>query len=288
MNARTFTIEVAIAVLLASAAPAGTLRDEQRLSPDEAAEEVRDAESDEAAASMARAGARAAASGRFASAYARAGSPRIAVFVNRELSDEVREFQPIAGVQSAVSVTHTGKDGRAEHLDGVAQHQSFIAVSNDGQRSPRAEDWLWEFEHGFESPFLAARAKLVDRATIVRLAANGESRNSVEYASLSPKRVETSALIGHADLFVEVLVTDSPRSPTGFRFKATVKEVRTGRILASLVSDDGGASENPKASRVVATASGYSIVEDTEAVEIDGIARGLATQVMAELAQAWS
>lgn len=288
MNTRVIAIGLSVFTLLSGKAvaqeagggPSGTIRDEVRMSDQDEANAIHTADDDRAD----RDARQRAAVAKFRTAYAHVGSPRIAVYVNRELSAEVREVRPIAGVSSQFAVARTGGELADARVTGVSQSSAWVGLAPDGSRPMPDEDWLWELEDGFESPFLGAGARLVDRATIVRLAAHGESRDGIEYAALSPKRVETSALVGHADLFVEVLVTRSPRAPAGFRLKAAVKEVRTGRILVTVLDDKSEPSETTQ--HIVTTDTGYDLVDD-DSDPVNGPAQALALRVMEKLARVW-
>jgi len=198
----------------------------------------------------------------FREAYIRNGAPRIVVFVNRELSDDAREWSDDA---RALVVEQT--DGERASGDGDVEETerrvSTAAYAGSQLTSnPRvlgvSEDWMWALEDGLLEPFLQAGAVVVDRATVLRVTA-AEAGNDDTIQPISMKRVEIEALQDHADLLAEVLVARSFRAPDGCTFKASVKEIDTGRIIASLTSSHPKNSSR-KQHTVVATSEGYKLV----------------------------
>lgn len=190
-------------------------------------------------------------------------NPRIAVLLNRELSDDVREWDVAFGVARPESMT-----GRVLHDSGAKETEEWKieheagrlynvhqGPASDGGRNSPAEGWMWRFEQGFIQPFLETSCSVVDRATIVRLSAARSARTGVEYTGIAAKKVEMDALAEHADIYLEALVTRADDTASGYRFKATAKEVATGRILAVVSSPSGEAP-----TRLVATENGYSRV----------------------------
>jgi hypothetical protein len=246
----------------------------------------------------------------FSAAYARAGKPRMAVYVNRELSDEVREWAVVGGwtgaTSGSVELEYTGADGKTERLEGRslsgAVANRHVGPTRNGRRYGGSESWSWRFEQGFLQPLLAEGAHLVDRTAIVRGTAARSAANGPEYATLAVKKVEMDALDSHADVIVEVLVTGSSASRTGYRFKASAREVSSGRILAVVVSEDGGL---PRERGFVPTSNGYAEVEryvgknaeihadangyhrHVELPGIEDVSSGLAGELMDALAAAW-
>jgi hypothetical protein len=239
------------------------------------------------------------------------GNPRIALLLNRELSDDVREWDVAFGVAQPESAT-----GRVLHESGAKEteewrgeydagrlHNLHLGPAPDGGRNSPAESWMWRFEQGFTRPFLETSCSVVDRATIVRLRAARSARTGVEYTGIAAKKVEMDALAEHADVYVEALVTRDDDTATGYRFKATAKEVATGRILAVVSSPSGEAP-----TRLVATENGYSHVavppggrladeflvgengyeREVELPSVEEVSEELAHRLMEALTRVWS
>ncbi|MFH0965036.1 MAG: hypothetical protein V2A58_13635 [Planctomycetota bacterium] len=211
----------------------------------------------------------------------------MAVFFNRSLSDDVREWTTderlvIAREAKVQSSTGKGRSKQTKVQDAVAAYVEEPAQTGARTGGP-AERWMWAFEDGFIQPFLNANTRIIDRATILRLAAAREGEDSA-LQPVAAKHIEMEALKDHADLFVEILIARSPAALYGYDFRASAKEVRTGRIVAS-VSSLRWRPEDRGRKVVVATSEGYQIVPHMPPVE--DIASDLAVDLMNALLRAW-
>lgn len=227
---------------------------------------------------------------RFRAAYGAKKNPRIAVLLNRQLSDEVREWVTdsrlvLAGGYSETKTVAGEKTEQTEATGGISGYSQQQAES--GARPSPNERWMWAFEDGFIQPFLQSGAKMVDRATIVRLAAASSGQQGSAYAPISVKKVEMNALKGYADIFVEILVSRSPSSLYGYEFKASAKEVNTGIIIANVTSLRWR-PEDRKQREVYATSQGYEVVDSVKIPPVEDIASDLSLDFMNALTRAWS
>ena len=233
---------------------------------------------------------------RFAKAYARARSPSIAVFFNRTLSDEVREWTaPPSTATATHEVRVVGPGGVG--TDRTQETTTIPATTRQvEERRAIAERMAWQVETAFSQPMLVQHVKLVDRATILRLVALASGKQGDPNAVFSVKQVEMAALVGHADYFVELLVSSSSDSPLGYDLKATVKAVATGQIMANLTTATWNFTSPPKAPaptrKAVATDKGYVYV-DVPAPPVRAVypsttevASRLADQALGQLADA--
>ena len=273
---------------------------------------------------------------RFIDAYTTQGKPRIAVFFNRTLSDEVREWRTesrfvVSGDLNKVSVagaagessrenasisqssgttvetqsgsissgesiradssSRSGKAAvgkiKAEGGAGSIYEQQHIELEN---RESAPEDWMWQFEESFLRQFLTAKANMIDRAAIMRLLALESGKQGDPQDLLSTKAIETTALQDKADLLLELLVRSNPHSPVRYEFRASVKEVTTGRILANVSSLQWRQEEieliMPR--KYKATSRGYEIVDEGVFPKLDLVAETLALDVMESLTKIWS
>ena len=226
---------------------------------------------------------------RFRAVYGAKKDRRIAVLLNRQLSDEVREWVTDSRLVLAggYSKTMTVSGEKTEQTDVTAGISGYSQQHTDtGARPSPNERWMWAFEDGFIQPFLQSGAKMVDRATIVRLAAASSGQQSSAYAPMSVKKVEMDALKGYADIFVEILISRSPSSLYGYEFKASAKEVNTGIIIANVTSlrwrpEDG------KRREIYATSQGYEVVDSVRIPPVEDIASDLSIDLMNALASAW-
>jgi len=226
---------------------------------------------------------------RFKRSYETKKSPRIAVFLNRELSDEVREWATDSRLVLSEDYSKTKQVGKQETektkiTEGVSGYsQTHIETSG---RPALKEKWMWAFEDGFIQPLLQANAKLVDRGTIMRLTAAVSSQDKNTYAPLEVKKVEMDALKGYADIFVEILISRSPSSLYGYEFKASAKEVNTGIILANVTSLRWR-PEDRKQRKVYATSHDYEVVDTIQIPPVEDISSDLAIDLMNALARVW-
>jgi hypothetical protein len=242
--------------------------------------------------------------GRFRAAYSARKSPRIAIFWNRALTDDVEaaKLHVDSEVRAAarggqVSTSATGGSStnvqpygygqlvqksagaNAETSFGSAGVATRDRVSADVQQGFGAraavmgEQDSWHFQDAFSDPFIKAGAKLVDRNTMIRIA--GETADK--------QRAESAALAGLADLFIEVLVSVDPTSPSGYVFRATAKDVKTGQIVAETISD--GAVPESGATEYVATDHGFVARPSRTAGAANGTTVAIA--LMDRLSQAW-
>lgn len=220
---------------------------------------------------------------RFRRVYAEQGKPRIAFYLNRELSDNVREWSGKAQVEIG-NWESCGWFGCIEDSknEGRVKIKGTIEKSA-GRKSPN-EAWVWDFESAFLDSFLAAQAKMVDRATIIRLIDASNKEFDRELPLDKENRTEMGGLLEYTDIIFEVLVTRVPGSNFGYEFKATAKEIRTGMILAIVSSTrwGGGIASN---SQAVAVADGYEM--NSNLPPVSKVSRKLALELMNKLIQNW-
>lgn len=226
---------------------------------------------------------------RFKTAYGAKKNPKIAVLLNRQLSDEVREWVTDSQLVLAGGYTETrtvdGKQTEQRDVTGGISGYSQQRADSGARLNPD-ERWMWAFEDGFIQPFLQSGAKMVDRATIVRLAAASSGQQGSAYAPISVKKVEMDALKGYADIFVEILISRSPSSLYGYEFKASAKEVKTGIIIANVTSLRWR-PEDRRQREVYATSEGYEVVDSVKIPPVEDIASDLSLDLMNALARAW-
>ncbi len=241
----------------------------------------------------------------FTKAYTAKGSPRIAIFLNRALSDEVRQWQAnervvVSGEGEKVKIARTdnilvpgaavdsiqsgaeveGSEDKERSI--IVQAQNYV---EEESRYGPGEKWMWAFEDGALEPFLEAKANLIDRATIIRLAA-AKSNEGSDIQTVTVKQIEMDALKGHADIFIEMLVSRSMSAVYGYEFKASVKEVDSGRILANITSADWKGKRR-RGRAVVATSEGYQLGGGMHLPAVKEVASDLAIDVMKELIHTW-
>lgn len=223
----------------------------------------------------------------FAAAYAGQDSPRMIVYFNRELSEEVREWvsSDRVAIEGQRRERGTGPDGdtSSEATGGVAISRQMAAA--DGGRFGPGERWMWEFEQAISEMMLDADVALIDRALVMRRQAASTDDDTLGNPSRSVRTIEMQALEGYADLLVEVWVARSPESPIGYEFRAQVKDVEDGRLVATVTTFGEGLPMAGGRQSVVATSRGYEIVDEVPTVSDAATELGVA--VMESLSRRW-
>ena len=223
----------------------------------------------------------------FRARYTQHGSPRIILFWNRALSDEVQS--QYADRVSAVATTRTGAVegpvGETAYGAASGRIDTFDAASTrervrEGQRDSMAEAADWKAETAFNRAFIDNGARFVDRSVAIRATAHGRKLGPTPNA----QEIETSAMIGKADLLMEVLQTPDPDSPVGYSFRAEIKDVRSGQILATAVNNGSTVSHGP--GRMVATSRGF-VREAPARASLEDVGESLAADLMRALSARW-
>ncbi|HYH37767.1 MAG TPA: hypothetical protein VD860_06065 [Azospirillum sp.] len=241
--------------------------------------------------------------GDFGAQYRRHGSPRMAVFWMRRLSDRtVPEMRTVERVDEAFDIGATGNTrssatawgmavpswGRVDRYGRVdTETQSSGMVS--GQRSMRRElhngpvmdesdDWLPEevslaAEASLFQELRRAGVKLVDRNTILRLQGAAGASN--------PQAVEAAALRAKADLLVEIVATPSWDSETGVLYRVDVKDLRSGQLVAAFTTP---AEPRAGAAAQFTTRPGRGYVESRSGTPLG---QEIAWQLMEQVGAAW-
>jgi hypothetical protein len=179
---------------------------------------------------------------RFASAYASAGRPRVALFWNRDLSDvtstEQRSVKNVAGKNERDVASHvdstTGPVGSGSTQDKKESGSFSLTVTESKvtdavatRKTTLSERDLWQVETEFVGRLLDAGVIVLDRSALVRTTAvKGEG-------SANSQALEINALLGKADLLLEMLLTRDPEAPLGWGFRSNLKEIKTGRVLGT-------------------------------------------------------
>lgn len=157
----------------------------------------------------------------FERVYKQAGKPRVAMLWNRELTDRyANDRRDVARLGAQLSA-----DGNRLSISST---QGTEVAGQALRQTTLSERDLWQLETEFTRRLLDAGVHVVDRATTMRLAARGPGAGGPD-----AQAVEMSALLGHADLFMEVLLTPDAGAPLGWGFRSNLKEIKTGRVLGS-------------------------------------------------------
>lgn len=185
------------------------------------------------------------ASQRFRAANTRAKRPRIVIFWNREFTDDVaskhedyvksRSSSATMVAGASESVAGWGYSASRGAAMGVTASEGEVRSGVDnmtdnrrGSQYGEAEDF--DLEAAFTNVLQGAGANLIDRTSIMRttgLAKGAGERSNVQ-------GIETSAILGKADIVLEVVQLADYRKSTGVSYRVIARNVRTGRVLATL------------------------------------------------------
>jgi len=223
----------------------------------------------------------------FRAAYARRKSPRMVIFWNRQLTDslstsyeEWSRFTLVDGRAVDKTYYEDGSTVAGARVVDAELRSGRTAATADGARTVGlAERADWRAAQGFNRTLLAGGARLIDRTLIMRSTAlqKGVDRGDAQ-------SVEMSALTGKADLLVEVLQTPDAGAPSGYTFRVDVKDIRSGTLLATVVTQ--GVPPSPGPGRFVAGPSGYQR-ERPLPPTIDQVGARVAAEVMQALVSNW-
>lgn len=228
---------------------------------------------------------------RYANAYQKAGKPRVAVFWNRDFSDRTHANARV--VQRTQGSIHDNSTVTRTYGEGASTRQrtragGFEVSSSQGtefdaaaqRRTSLSESELWQVETEFTKRLIDGGTRVIDRAAIVRTTAPTSGRDA---ASADPQALETTALVGKADLLLEVLLTADSSAPLGWAFRSNLKDIKTGRVLSS-----GYYLGVPKVvaepARYEARAGGFELVTPpAKPISAQAVGHALAVEAMGEL-----
>ena len=194
----------------------------------------------------------------FIKSYQKAGSPKIVVFFNRQLSEDTKDWTSnrrlLIDNLAALNVDVTSSKYGGDKTINAASHDtrtvSVQTKTNNSSQVRLVDDWAWEFEDNFLNEFLKAGVNIVDRNTIIRLSGFDISDN------MSDKFVETQALKNYSDLFLEILFTKANRAK-GYNISVKLKDVNTGELIALTTLNNTSDSDETETVEYVATSRGF-------------------------------
>ncbi|MEQ8604999.1 MAG: hypothetical protein RIB45_16930 [Marivibrio sp.] len=225
----------------------------------------------------------------FSAAYEAEGAPRIAVFWNRAFSDRLSQWtaltRAVASEQGRITGTLFDTENNAL-IQGNETAQVEVLTPESARAGFETERADMAFESAYVTPIQANGARIIDRATVMRLT-QSEMRND-EGLTYRPdaQLVETDALINYADLIAEILMVRDPEADLGAAFRVQVKDVRTGELVITFLSRGEAPARTGARREWVATGSGFQPRAD-KAPTPEDVARRLAFETMQRLAGRW-
>jgi hypothetical protein len=178
-----------------------------------------------------------AAVGRFQVVYARRGAPRLGLFWNRDLGDQLTRWETrrrhVVTGRGDAEVQEPGKEaGRTAASSEITASDQRLGP--EARRRGPGERLEWELQDGFLDPLLRAGVRVVDRATIIRIVGVREASRGRPGESQEPQSVELLALQGFADILLEILLAPAPETDDGIELRAVAKEIATGTIVTQV------------------------------------------------------
>lgn len=227
----------------------------------------------------------------FQERYRSAGRPRIALFWNVELVDTLDD-QVVKTTR-----TKTQSDDSENHLTKTTNEEAGAATLVDGETASATETVkteatqrvsanvkrstslserdIWKTETAFRAELRNAGVRLLDRNTIMRITA-------LIAGTENTRAVEAKALVGKADLLMEVLTTEDPAAPLGWGFRVNVLDVHTGEERSSFYSEAMPVATTPARVSFKATSNGFEKVIQQPPMTVSDVGRALALNVMTE------
>lgn len=184
----------------------------------------------------------------FRRAYNQVGKPKLAIFWNRKLDDQLSQWHTASrNIDTREGGWYRGK--------GFTATQNRIDVENRfGENSRNGDIQNFEFGSGFTRTLMNSGVNIVDRDVIMRLT-HSEAKEAADNIIVADyQQIEIDALIGYADYLAEI--TRSGGQDEGASLFISIKEVKTGRLVAMFPSRNQVSEEN-FTTEWVTTDSGY-------------------------------
>jgi hypothetical protein len=260
----------------------------------------------------------------FSKLYALQGKPGIAILWNRRFADVFSQWQADSRQSSEVSMsgrpldtTEGAKDetkGEKSESDKNIDCSWYLSSNSSGdcnlirrsytekriQNDPEINHIKhtsqlaeFKFNAGYAQAFLSAGATVIDRATIMRLVERQQQKARGNATAPDYYRIEADALIGHADYLAEVLLAGADHEKEGRdTYNVSIKDVKTGQILAMLHTDGLSFTVDTPQTGWVGSSQGYTENDDIDSVEDDqsdviNLGRSVALETMQALSQLW-
>jgi hypothetical protein len=203
---------------------------------------------------------------RFSAWNSQAGSPRILLFWNRELSDETTTRYKDRERGSAVVVTHPGAAVSAyEH---VRERQRTTGGAYADIHPADSST----YETNYVSAFLGAGASVLDRSALMRKVSTAQGKDDRS----DQQFVEALALEQGVEYLVEVLPQHDAGSTTGYVFQVKITHLPSSVVRAQFRTT---AAPPPGPERLVAMPGGFERHRDSRNTP-EGVADQLAAETM--------
>lgn len=175
----------------------------------------------------------------FKTAYARAGRPRMLIFVNEVLERDFQSYRSGTRMvwQDRVKGSRSDPEGPSRmSMSRSSSVRQEVAIRR-GRRLMPPEWGVARAQELFFDPFLQSGAHLVDVNVAIRSFA---SDNSARLSGTSRPNIEFTAWKKYADVMIELLFIPNFRTKT-WRVAAKAVDIRTGQSLSYVTSYDENA-----------------------------------------------
>ncbi len=233
----------------------------------------------------------------FASAYARAKHPAVAVLWNREYSDMLEQASASQARVDSVAVRQDEMVGLAARRRGTGlaygqAHGAFAGSTtvtveetktSQARRDGPAERLDLQMRAAFLQTMASAGVRLVDRNVVMRSVA---ARKKGRAEELDSQQIEAEAIASHAQLLMEVLATRDSAAPMGWSIFVSIKRMADGLVLAEGYMDGQRPKEAPQLrTRFEADPRG-GYREAVEVATVADLGRRVGEQTLARLGDA--
>jgi len=171
----------------------------------------------------------------------------------------------------------------------MAMKMETVEIRSDLPEKEReaifSEGVMWKFQNAFVEPFLAVKAKVVDRATIIRQTGLEEMKGK-SIQEVDRMAIEMNALNKYADVYIEILIAQEMNSASGFIFKADAKDLKSGELVAHTVYE--GLVKEATKNVVVNPKTGRTAKKKVKVLDVENSARNLALLIMQDMTKTWS
>ncbi len=261
---------------------------------------------------------------RFSDLYVRQGKPGIAILWNRRFADIFSQWQADSRTSSEITMTgrpFSGPDSNTSQAGSDSDSDSkkeidcslYLRSSSNGdcnytrrnynekriEGDPEANELQYgsqleefKFNAGYVQTFLSAGAKVIDRATIMRLVERQQQQARGSASTPDYYRIEADALIGHADYLAEVLLAGHDAENQGREtYSVSIKDIKTGQILAMLHTDGHSKFSDATRTSWKSSSEGYLLSRDSDVAEVSSvknIGHNVALETMQALSGLWA
>jgi len=207
----------------------------------------------------------------FKPAFAKLGTPRLLIHVNRDLGDDPSGTKPIHHTESVEAAAPAAADTNAAPAVKNVEKNEHRADETRPPTSPADKQTVRDVERLFGRPFRAAGATLVDQKVAAELLGDKPIAAFVGAGDTPESQKDREAIGKVADAVIEIVISSKPVTTTTStgeqtvatpEIHATIISLKDATILGQVSSSEVTAHVPP------ATLATYSVQEITEATAL--------------------